>query len=94
MMYNYANMEIIKTKIRKWGNSMGIVIPSEVLKQMPLSEGEEIVITIQINNDFSDIFAFENRNLSFSHILTLYQTIPVINSLVSFPPPLSRLLRF
>lgn len=49
-------METIKTKIRKWGNSMGIVIPSGVLKQIPLNEGEEVVITIHINNDLSDVF--------------------------------------
>lgn len=49
-------METIKTKVRKWGNSFGIVIPSEVLKQMPLNEGEEVVITIKSNNDISDIF--------------------------------------
>ncbi len=35
-------MTELTTKIRKWGNSYGIIIPLGVLKQKDMKEGEEV----------------------------------------------------
>ena len=40
-------MESIKTKVRKWGNSFGVVIPKGVIKNKGLREGEEVFVSIQ-----------------------------------------------
>ena len=32
----------LNTKIRRWGNSFGIIIPQEVMKEKDLKEGEEV----------------------------------------------------
>jgi len=32
----------IKTKLRKWGNSFGIVVPQKAVEQAKVNEGEEI----------------------------------------------------
>lgn len=40
-------MEQIKTKIKKWGNSFGVIIPREIIENEKLSENSEIMITIQ-----------------------------------------------
>lgn len=34
----------MKTKIRKIGNSSGIILPKEIMKEMHLKEGDEITI--------------------------------------------------
>jgi len=44
-MYNY-NMAI-QVKLKKWGNSLGIIIPSETLKKKKLKEGEEVIVEIE-----------------------------------------------
>lgn len=35
-----------KQSILKWGNSLGFRLPSEVAKQMKVSEGSEVVYTL------------------------------------------------
>lgn len=40
-------MEQIKTTIRKWGNSFGVVIPKEIINREGLSEGSETFVSIQ-----------------------------------------------
>ena len=32
----------IKTRLRKWGNSLGIVVPKNTVKDSHLEEGEEV----------------------------------------------------
>lgn len=34
----------IKTKLRKWGNSFGIVVPQKAIKQTKAKDGDEITI--------------------------------------------------
>ena len=38
---------IIKTKIKKRGNSLGFLIPKEVVEKLNLTENQEMVIEIQ-----------------------------------------------
>jgi len=38
---------MIKTKIKKWGNSVGIVIPREAVERMNIKLGESIVVDIK-----------------------------------------------
>lgn len=52
-MYNYM---IIGTKLKKWGNSIGIVIPSEALQEKNLREGEEVIIEIKKKDKIKEIF--------------------------------------
>jgi antitoxin component of MazEF toxin-antitoxin module len=40
-------MEQIKTKVKKWGNSLGIIIPKTIIDKEKLKENNEIIITIQ-----------------------------------------------
>ena len=41
----------INTKLRKWGNSLGIVIPFSVFEKRKLKEGDEITIFIKNEDD-------------------------------------------
>ena len=43
-------MEQISTKVKKWGNSFGIVLPINVIEKERIKEGTEITVTIQPKN--------------------------------------------
>lgn len=43
-------MQVIDTKIKKWGNSLGVIIPSEVVEQGNLKENQNIRILIPSNS--------------------------------------------
>lgn len=57
-------MEQIKTKIRKWGNSFGIVLPKEILSKKNLKEGSEIevILTEKSQSRVRDLFTLSNKN--------------------------------
>ena len=35
-----------RAKVRRWGSSLGIVVPSEVVKELLLKAGDEVVLEI------------------------------------------------
>lgn len=41
-----ANIYMVQTAIRKWGNSQGIRLPKEVMEKMDLKENDEIGINV------------------------------------------------
>lgn len=43
-------MESLNLKLKRLGNSLGIIVPSETINQKNLREGEELVITIKTKN--------------------------------------------
>ena len=51
-------MEKIEATVKKWGNSLGIILPSEVIKNKNLKEGIRIDVIIQEKNKtkVKDIF--------------------------------------
>ncbi len=42
--------------VKRWGSSMGVVIPKEIVKSQGLKEGDEIVINVFKKGDLTDIF--------------------------------------
>ena len=40
-------MEQINTKVKKWGNSLGIILPKKVVDNEDIEENSEVSITIQ-----------------------------------------------
>lgn len=43
-------MEQIKTKVKKWGNSFGVVIPREIVNSKGLKENSDVSVTIEPSN--------------------------------------------
>ena len=39
-------MTISESRIKKWGNSLGVVIPKNTVEEMALKEGEKVSIDI------------------------------------------------
>ena len=40
-----------KTKIKRWGNSLGIVLPKALVYEEELKEGEEVEVTVRKVSD-------------------------------------------
>ena len=49
-------MKQIKLSVRKWGDSMAIIIPSNVVKEERINIADEIVITIEKETTLKDLF--------------------------------------
>jgi len=43
-------------KTKKWGSSLGVVIPSEIVKEENLKEGDTVVIEIQKKKTSRELF--------------------------------------
>lgn len=41
----------IQVKTKQWGNSIGMIIPTEVVRELSISPGEEVVVNIQKSSD-------------------------------------------
>ena len=46
----------IQARLRKWGNSIGIVIPNDVLRSQSLKEGEEVIVEIERKKSMKELF--------------------------------------
>jgi antitoxin component of MazEF toxin-antitoxin module len=46
----------IQTKIRRWGNSFGVVIPARALREKDLEEGTEVIVEIDKKSRLKEIF--------------------------------------
>ncbi len=49
-------------KARKWGSSLGIVIPNELVQEERLHEGDEIILEIKRRKTIRDLFG-SSKNL-------------------------------
>jgi antitoxin component of MazEF toxin-antitoxin module len=45
-----------RAKLKKWGSSLGIIVPAEIVKKENLKEGEEIVFAIKKKNPLIETF--------------------------------------
>ncbi|MFT4343549.1 MAG: AbrB/MazE/SpoVT family DNA-binding domain-containing protein [Candidatus Woesearchaeota archaeon] len=55
---------MLTAKLKKWGNSYGILIPKDELTKMDLNEGQEVFIDIiKKENPLKDLFGFSKKNL-------------------------------
>jgi hypothetical protein len=57
-------MNIIKLKLRKWGDSLGTIIPSEIIRKLNMKEQQEINIIIV--PDINPLEESWNSNLKIS----------------------------
>ena len=46
----YNKMEV-KTKIKKWGNSLGVLLPITLVRESNVKENDEVVISIKKKKD-------------------------------------------
>lgn len=55
----------IETRLKKWGNSMAVIVPSQLIKQKKLRENDKIMIEVVKKADLSDIFGMiKERKMS------------------------------
>ena len=50
-------MEEVRVKLRRWGNSLGVVLPQEILKEVNKNEGDEVTLFLKKeDNDLTSLF--------------------------------------
>jgi antitoxin component of MazEF toxin-antitoxin module len=52
-----------KTKIKSWGNSLGVILPKALVDAEELKEGEEVEITVRKTSDIRTLrgkYPFKN----------------------------------
>lgn len=45
-----------KIKVKEWGNSLGLIIPKEIVAREQISPNDEIVVTISKKDNLEDFF--------------------------------------
>lgn len=45
-----------KTIVRVWGNSLGIILPKEIVSRMRIKASEEVVVSIRKKQDIMKLF--------------------------------------
>lgn len=49
-------MAVTETKVKRWGSSLGVIIPSEIAKKERLKEGVRVIIEIKKSNTMREFF--------------------------------------
>ena len=56
------NMAIVKNTAKRWGHSLGVIIPSEIAKKIELKEGQTLEIDIRIKKGIDAFGRFKGAN--------------------------------
>ena len=67
LMYNYCltgGKMAVEVTIKKWGNSMGVILPIEMLEKKGLKENDKIQIEIVKEADLSHLFGTLKTGMS------------------------------
>ncbi len=49
-------MIISRAKLKRWGNSFGVLIPKEIVEKEGLREGEEVQVSVTKASDIKHLF--------------------------------------
>jgi antitoxin component of MazEF toxin-antitoxin module len=55
----------VEVKLKKWGNSIGVILPKALIEEKKLRENDEILIEVVKEADLSDVFgSIKKRKMS------------------------------
>ena len=49
-------MSEILAKVKSWGNSLGIIIPSDIVKKDGIKPDDDVIVRIEKKHDIEDLF--------------------------------------
>lgn len=49
-------MSVANVVLKKWGSSLGLIVPARIAKEKRLKKGERVLIEIRKVNDLEDVF--------------------------------------
>ncbi len=56
---------VVEVKLKRWGNSMAVIVPNSLVQERKLKEDDKIFIEVVKKADLSDIFGMiKKRKLS------------------------------
>lgn len=47
---------LTKTRVKEWGNSLGIIIPKEIVTREKIKSHDEVIVDIRKNEDVMKLF--------------------------------------
>ena len=47
---------LTRTKVKGWGNSLGIIIPQEIVRREKIKSHDEVIVDIRKNSDLMNLF--------------------------------------
>jgi bifunctional DNA-binding transcriptional regulator/antitoxin component of YhaV-PrlF toxin-antitoxin module len=57
----------VYVKVKRWGNSFGVVIPKETAEELAIHENEEVEIEIKKSRHLSEFYgALKGKKIAFS----------------------------
>lgn len=48
--------QILRTEVKKWGHSLGIIIPTTVAKKLTLNEHEKVEVKLKKTGELMELF--------------------------------------
>lgn len=64
-MYNYSIIKMaIQTSVKKWGNSMGIILPKNFVEEKELEENDVVVVNVVKKADIKHLAGSLKRKMS------------------------------
>lgn len=52
----------VEVKVKKWGNSMGIILPNGLIKKRNIEENDTLMIEVVKEADLTDVFNSIKKN--------------------------------
>jgi bifunctional DNA-binding transcriptional regulator/antitoxin component of YhaV-PrlF toxin-antitoxin module len=46
----------MRTKVKKWGNSLGLIIPADIASKEGIKEGDEVEYQLKKSSDVKELF--------------------------------------
>jgi antitoxin component of MazEF toxin-antitoxin module len=54
-------MQNIEVRARKWGDSIAVIIPSQIVSQKSIKIGDKLFISITKGSDIKEVFGILNK---------------------------------
>jgi len=73
----------MKVKISKWGNSLAVRLPSNVIKQMQIQEGDSIEVSLNSQGQLVLVLKKSfDKTIFIQDVLALHKTLPETSSVL------------
>ena len=63
-MYNLGDTIAVEVQLKRWGNSVGVILPKRFVEEQHLKLNEKFLVEVVKEADLSDVFGSLKRKMS------------------------------
>ena len=63
-MYNLGDTMAVEVQLKRWGNSVGVILPKGFVEEQHLKLNEKFLVEVVKEADLSDVFGSLKRKMS------------------------------